>query len=182
MIVKQYEIQKRISYAKAEHYLNRIREGKSHAALINMDFSNRGANWNRVPELSKRYLAWRKSVNKFTKFSNQNSLELKRINFAYKKNKIDIETYHSNRKKAFEELKKIFSKEYENLNKKIESNLKELWLKTGEYYLKNYKSNEEMFPSEWIEDEYLKEFIESSQYESLKEELAFIEKEIIKKI
>jgi hypothetical protein len=182
LIGQQLEIKKRISYAKAEHYFNKIREGKSYAALLKMDFLNRGNSWNRVPELSKRYLDWRQSVNKFTKFSVQNSLELRRVNLAFKHDKIDKETFHNKRKIALEELKKDFSKQYENLNKKIESYHKELWLKTGEYYLKLYKSNDELFPSELIDDEELKEFYESSKYESLKGELAFLEREVIKKI
>jgi hypothetical protein len=192
LTTKQFEIQKQISYDKAKSYLAMVSDGKSHSALVSdgkshsalvkMNFKGRSDNWKRNPELSKYYHEWKNSVKEYTTFINRNSPTLRRLQLSYKNRQISRDRYYKERQKALSDLRNKFPHDYDSLNRKFQFDLKKLWLKTGEFYLKSYKAEDKMFPSEWIEDKYIKEYTNSSFYKSLKKELDYIENEIIKRI
>ncbi len=181
LIRKQLALEKLISYLKMKSYLENGRKGKSVAAIYKMKLPEVTENWKNNPEFSNYYLEYNKASEAFKEYRNNNSGFLANYEL-YKNKELTKEEYLESNRKIFEKLKELNPEKYKELSDRSSEKSRALWVKTGEFYLKKYMDNDELFPSQGIEDKYISSFIGSRFYKVLSKELEHIEKEIIDRI
>lgn len=144
-----------LSYFKLGFYLQKVRTSKRQYSLTSRTSRDLRVTMEYAPNDLEFKREWRKAVERFKLYENENSPEIKKHreeNYKTRhKTKAERDSYYRKYYDLREDLKYKNLDEFNRLHDNLIDALNKMWLNRGEYLLEHFKKKNEPIPLDWLD-------------------------------